>query len=81
MEVGLILGQDVYDLQRPLDYRIGSLEEPYAVLTKLGWVVGGPMNNKKGKDVCHFAFTEDAKMADNVRKWWDIETYASKFIV
>ena len=24
MEIGLILGQDVYDLQRPLDYRIGN---------------------------------------------------------
>ena len=25
MEVGLILGQDIYDLQRPLDYRIGKM--------------------------------------------------------
>ena len=68
MEIGLILGQDVYDLQRPLDYRIGKIEEPYAVLTKLGWVVSGPMNSKTSKDVCHFAFTEDAKMADNIQK-------------
>ena len=48
MEIGLILGQDVYDLQRPLDYRIGKIEERYAMLSKLGWVVSEPMTSKMG---------------------------------
>ena len=38
MEVCIILGQDAYELQRPLDYKIGTRSEPFAVLTELGWV-------------------------------------------
>ena len=78
MEVGIILGQDAYEIQRPLDYKIGTRSEPFAVLTELGWVVSGPMTGKKSQNVCHFAFTEDVKVAENIQSWWDIETYASK---
>ena len=81
MDVGIILGQDAYELQRPLDYRIGTRSEPFAVLTELGWVVSGPMTGKRRQNVCHFAFTEDVKVAENIQKWWDIETYASKINV
>ena len=31
MEVGIILGQDAYEIQRPLDYKIGTRSEPFAV--------------------------------------------------
>ena len=78
MEVGIILGQDAYEIQRPLDYKIGTQSESFAVLTELGWVVSGPMTGKKSQNVCHFAFTEDVKVAENIQSWWDIETYASK---
>ena len=78
MDVGVILGQDAYELQRPLDYRLGSRSEPFAVLTELGWVVSGPMTGRSRQNVCHFAFTEDVKVAENIQKWWDRETYASK---
>ena len=81
MEVGIILGQDAYELQRPLDYKIGTRNEPFAVLTELGWVVSGPMTYKRRQNVCHFAFTEDVKVAENIQSWWDIETYASKINV
>ena len=77
MEVGIILGQDAYELQRPLDYKIGTRSEPFAALTELGWVVSGPMTGKRRQNVCHFAFTEDVKVAENIQTWWDIETYAS----
>ena len=81
MEVGIILGQDAYELQRPLDYKIGTRSEPFTVLTELGWVVSGPMTGKRRQNVCHFAFTEDVKVAENIQTWWDIETYASKINV
>ena len=80
-EVGIILGQDVYALQRPLDYKIRTRSELFAVLTELGWVVSGPMTGKRRQIVCHFAFTEDVKAAENIQTWWDIETYASKINV
>ena len=79
MEVGIILGQDAYEIQRPLDYKIGTRSEPFAVLTELGWVVSGPMTGNR--HVCHFAFTEDVKVAENIQSRWDIETYASKINV
>ena len=78
LDVGIILGQDAYELQRPLDYRIETRSEPFAVLTDLGWVVSGPMTGKRRQNFCHFAFTEDVKVAENIQKLWDIETYASK---
>ena len=80
-EVGIILSQSAYELQRPLDYKIGTRSEPFAVLTELVWVVSGPMTGKRRQNVCHFAFTEDVIVAENIQTWWDIETYASKINV
>ena len=81
MEVGIIFGQDAYELQRPLDYKIGRRSEPFAVLTELGWLVSGPMVGKTRQNVCHFTLTDDVNVAENMQIWWDIETYASKINV
>ena len=81
MEVGIILGQYAYELQSPLDHKIGKRIEAFAVLTELGWVVSGPKMGKRRQNVCHFALTEDVKVAENIQTWWDIETYASKISV
>ena len=70
MEVGIFLGQDAYELQRSLGYKIGTRSELFAVLTELGCVVCGPMTGKRRQNVCHFAFTEDMKMAKNIQTWW-----------
>ena len=75
MEVCIILGQEVYELPHPLDYKIGTWSEPFAVLTELGWVVIGPMTGMRRQKVCHFAFNEYVKVAENIQTWWDIETY------
>ena len=81
MEVVIILGQDAYKPQGASDYKIGTQSEPFAVLTELGWVVSGPMKSNRRQNVCHFASTEDLKMAETIQSWWDIETYASKINV
>ena len=39
------------------------------------------MTGKRKQIVCHFTFTEDVKVAENIQTWWDIETYASKIKV
>ena len=67
-----------YEIQRPLDYKIGTRSELFAVLTELGWVISGPMTGNNSQNVCHFDSTEDVKVAENIQSWWDIETYASK---
>ena len=69
MEVGIILGQDAYEIQRPIDYKIGTQSEPFAVLTELGWIVSGPVTGRGRQNVCHFAFTEDVKVAENIQTW------------
>ena len=81
MEVGITLGQDAYELQSPSDYNIGTRSQPFDVLTELGWVVSGPMTGKRRQNVCHFAFNEEVKLAENIQTWWDIETFASKINV
>ena len=78
MEVGIILGQDAYKIQRPLDYKIGTRSESFAVLTQLGWVVSGSMTGKKSQNVYHFAFTEDVKVAENIQSWWYMELMLPK---
>ena len=80
IEVGIILGQDAYELQSPLDYKIEIRTEPFAVLTELGWVVSGPMIVKRRQNFCHYAFTEDVKVVENLKTWWDIENYVAKII-
>ena len=51
MGVGIILDQDPYELQRPLNYKIGTRSELLAVLTELGLVVSGPMTGKIRQEV------------------------------
>ena len=60
-------------IQRPLDYKIGTQGESFAVSTEIGWVVSGPMTGKKSQNVCHFAFTEDVKVTGSIQSLWDIE--------
>ena len=43
MEVGIIVGQDAYELQRPLEFKIKTRSEPFADLTEVVCVVSGPI--------------------------------------
>ena len=36
--------------------------------------VSRPTTSKIRKNVCHFAFREDVKVAEDIQIWWDIET-------
>ena len=65
MEVGIGLGQDAYELQRPLDCNKGTQSELFVVLTELGWVVSGHMMGKRRQNICSFAFTVDVKVSEN----------------
>ena len=39
------------------------------------------MTGKNSQNTCHFASTEDVKVAEIIQSWWDIEIYASKINV
>ena len=47
-EIGLMIGNNVPEAMEPWDVIHGNKGEPFAVKTKLGWVVNGPM--KHGND-------------------------------
>ena len=46
-DVKVILGQDVYHLIRPLEYKSGDRNEPWAVKTSLGWTVSGALPKRE----------------------------------
>ena len=78
-DVKVILGQDAYHLIRHLEYKSGGRDEPWAVKTSLGWTVSGALPKKETKCMaasCNFSVSSDP-LADQMKKWWDMETYAS----
>ena len=75
----VILGQDAYHLIRHLDYKSIGRDEPWAVKTSLGWTVSGALHEKETKCMaasCFFSVSSHPS-ADQIKNWWDMETYAS----
>ena len=42
-DVKMILGQDVYHLIRPIEYKCNNKNDPWAVKTQLGWTLSGSL--------------------------------------
>ena len=79
-DVKMILGQHCYPIHRPEEYRSGANEEPWAVKTKLGWTLCGPLPQQKAVQMTASCVTasEDDVLAEQIKTWWDIESYASR---
>ena len=78
-DVKVILGQDAYHLIRPLEYKSGQKNQPWAVKTALGWTVSGALPKSETSHLaasCNLSVASDP-LADQMKKWWDMETYAS----
>ena len=73
-EVGLLIGQDNPEALIPLEVRKGQ-HGPYAVRTKLGWSVSGPVS--KSTEDLHNAtanfISSDIALDDQLQKFWEIE--------
>ena len=82
-EVQVILGQDCYDIHHPFEFK--KLEDktaPWAVKSKIGWALSGPLPAKQAATLATTATSiADDKLANQLSKWWDIESYASNFDV
>ena len=50
-EVCLMIGNNVPEAMEPWDVIHGNAGEPFAVKTKLGWVVNGPMKAETGQNI------------------------------
>ena len=78
-DVKVILGKDCFHLHRAIDYRKCGNAKPWAVRTKLGWMLSGPLHQQvTGKLATEsLVAAEMGPLADQVKSWWSMESYAS----
>ena len=78
-DVKVILGQDCYHLHRAIDYRKCGNAKPWAVRTKLGWMRSGPLPQQETAKLAteSLVAAEVDPLADQVKSWWSMESYAS----
>ena len=76
-EVMLMIGQDYPDALVPLATVPGGKGEPYAVRTRLGWTVNGPVNTSetRGEQQAFFIQSERHERLDRqVERVWKLES-------
>ena len=79
-KVTIIFGRNAYQLIRPLEYKSGEENKPWAVKLPLGRTVSGPLPVsviRLSGAACHVANEDDIKLAKVVKKWRDMESYGS----
>ena len=78
-DVKVILGQDCYHLHRAIDYRKCGNAKPWVVRTKLGWMLSGPLPQQETAKLATESLVpaEVDPLADQVKTWWSMESYAS----
>ena len=78
-DVQVILGQDCCDNHHPFEFKKSEDKAaPLAVKSKIGWDLSGPLPAKLAATLAKTATSiEDDKLANQLSKWWDMESYAS----
>ena len=73
------MGQDCYHLHRAIDYRKCGNAKPWAVRTKLGLMLSGPLPQQETAKLAteSLVAAEVDPLADQVKTWWSMESYAS----
>ena len=78
-DVKFILGQDCYHLHRTTDYRKCGNAKPWAVRTKLGWMLSGPLPQQESTKLATenlFAAELDL-LAGQIKTRWGMQPYIS----
>ena len=78
-DVKVILGQDCYHLHRAIDYRKCGNVKPWAVRTKLGWMLSGPLPQQKTAKFAteNLVFADVDPLVDQMKTWSSMELYTS----
>ena len=77
-DVKVVIGQDIFQLLFPMDHRKEKKNEPWAVKTKLGWTLSGPLpKNEIAQLATAFATTDNDQLSEQVISGWSMESYAS----
>ncbi|XP_042206955.1 uncharacterized protein LOC121855857 [Homarus americanus] len=77
-ESELLIGQDCPDALTPLECRTGPDGAPFAIRTRLGWTINGPLMGNlthRFTTECSMltASTEKTRLEEQVRRFWEIE--------
>ena len=82
-DVKVILGQDCYHLHRAIDYRKCGNTKPWAVRTKLGWMLSGPLPQQETAKLANesLVFADVDPLVDQMKTRWGMESYTSHCIV
>ena len=74
-EVTLLIGQDCPEALMPLTVVPGGKGEPYAIRSRLGWTVSGPVSSNAGRDSYASHYISRGKLLeDKVDRFWKIES-------
>ena len=80
-DVKVILGQDCYHLHRAIGYRKCGKSKPWAVLTKVGRMLSGPLPQQETAKLAteSFGFVDVDPLVDQMktRTRWGMESYTS----
>ena len=74
-DVTLLIGQDCPEALMPLTMIPGGKGEPYAIRTRLGWSVSGPVSNSMVKlpSVSHY-ISNGNLLQEKVERFWQLES-------
>ena len=81
MDVGIIIGQDAYDLKKTLGLKDNNTKAIFRRSNRVRMGSQWTHDGQETKNCCHFVFTKDVKVAEIIQKWLDIEIYSSKINV
>ena len=78
-DVQVILGQDCYDIHHPFEFKKSEDKAaPWELKSKIGCSLSGPLPAKQAATLATTATSiANHKLANQLSKWWDIESYAS----
>ena len=78
-DVKVILGQDCYHLHRAIRYRKCGKSKPWAVLTKLGWMLSGPLPQQETAKFAteNLVFADRDPLVDQMKTRSSMELYTS----
>ena len=83
-DIKVILGQNLYNLIRPLEYASDPKAEsstPFAIRSQFGWTLAGPLpkGHLRGINCTNqLALSADTELANQIKHWWDIESYGTR---
>ena len=78
-DVKVILGRNCYHLHRAIGYRKCGKSKPWAVLTKLGWMLSGPLPQQETAKLANesLVFADVNPLVDQMKTRWGMESYTS----